>query len=238
MAQDMTLAAELRSELGKGANRRLRRKGQKVPGILYGGGEEPVTVAFAANELAKIMESEAFFSQIVTLELDGKPEQAILRDLQRHPATERVLHLDFLRIRADQALQVHVPIHFLNEDQCVGVRLGGGMISHNLIEVEVACLPGNLPEFIEVDMAPLEVGQSVYLTDLPLPEGVSIVALMYGDERNVPVASVQLPRGGLEEEEEAEAAELEEGEAEEGAEGEREEGEQQDSGADDEESDQ
>ncbi len=235
MAQDMTLVAELRSELGKGANRRMRRTAQKVPGILYGGGEEPVTLAFAVNDLAKIMQSEAFFSQIVTLDLNGSRQQVIVRDLQRHPATERVLHLDFLRIRGDQEIQLHVPIHFVNEDQCVGVTMSEGLISHSLIEVEISCLPGNLPEFIEVDMAELEVGQSVYLTDLPLPEGVEVVALMYGDERNVPVASVQLPRGGLEEE-----AELEEGALEEGAEGEEEQqdAEQRDSAADDQDSEQ
>lgn len=233
MAQDMTLVAELRSELGKGANRRMRRTAQKVPGILYGGGEEPVTLAFAVNDLAKIMQSEAFFSQIVTLDLNGSRQQVIVRDLQRHPATERVLHLDFLRIRGDQEIQLHVPIHFVNEDQCVGVTMSDGLISHSLIEVEISCLPGNLPEFIEVDMAELEVGQSVYLTDLPLPEGVEVVALMYGDERNVLVASVQLPRGGLEEE-----AELEEGALEEGAEGEEEQqdAEQRDSAADDQDS--
>ncbi len=235
MAQDMTLVAELRSELGKGANRRMRRLAQKVPGILYGGGEEPVTLTVAVNDLAKIMQSEAFFSQIVTLDLNGSRQQAIVRDLQRHPATERVLHLDFLRIRADREIQLHVPIHFVNEDQCVGVTMSEGLISHSLIEVEISCLPGDLPEFIEVDMAELEVGQSVYLTDLPLPEGVKVVALMYGDDRNVPVASVQLPRGGLEEEE---AAELEEGALEEGAEGEEEGDEQQDSAAGDEESEQ
>ena len=237
MAQDMTLAAEHRTETGKGANRRLRRAAQKVPGIIYGGGVEPVNVTFAANDLAKIMQGEAFYSQIVTLDVDGTKEQAIVRAMQRHPATERVLHLDFLRIRADQAIQLHVPIHFLNEDVCVGVTMNEGLIAHNLIEVEISCLPSNLPEYIEVDMADLDVGQSVYLADLPLPEGVQMVALMYGDDRNVPVASVQLPRGGLEEEE---AAELEEGALEEGAEGEEgdQEDDQQDSGADDADSEQ
>ena len=231
MAQNMTLNAELRSDVGKGAIRRLRRIAQKVPAILYGGGEEPVKLAFTANDLAKIMQSEAFYSQIVTLDVNGKQEQAIVRDLQRHPANERVLHLDFLRIRADQEIQVRVPLHFLNEDKCVGVVMNGATIAHNMIEVEVSCLPANLPEFIEVDMEEIDIGRSIYLADLQLPEGVVVVALMHGAERNVPVVSVQQPRGGLEEEEEA--AELEEGAPEEG----EEDGEQRDSAAEDEDSD-
>ena len=158
------------------------------------------------------MEQQAFFSQIIELNIDGESEPAVLRDLQRHPANERVLHLDFLRIQADKPIQISVPLRFLNEDTCVGVRQSGGNISHNLIEVEILCLPADLPTSLDVDVENLDLGQALHLSDLELPEGVSIVALSVGDEQNTPVVSVQAPRGGLEDEEEAGEEDLLEGE--------------------------
>ena len=181
--------------------RRLRKDAEKVPGVVYGGGKDPVTVAVELRLLSKAMEQQAFFSQIIQLKIDGKSEQAVLRDLQRHPANEKVLHLDFMRIRADRPIQINVPLRFLNEDDCIGVRQSGGNISRNLIEVEVTCLPAHLPEHLEVDIENLDMGQTVHLSDLELPEGVSIVALTYGEEHDTPVVSVQAPRGGLEDEE-------------------------------------
>jgi large subunit ribosomal protein L25 len=222
MSQQIEIHAELREDVGKGASRRLRRQAEKGPGIIYGGTDDPVALTMGSNELAKAMQLETFYSQILSVVVDGKGEQAVVRDLQRHPATERVLHIDFLRIRADRAIQVSIPLHFIDEDKCIGVRDEGGSIMHNMSEVEISCLPGDLPEFVEVFMAKVELNQAVHLSDLALPEGVSIVALMYGDDRDAQVVSVQMPRGGLEEEEELEvgaaAAEGEEGDAVEGGE--------------------
>ena len=207
MTQRIEIHAELRKDVGKGASRRLRRLADKVPGIIYGGDEDSVPVTLNSNELAKAMQLEAFYSQILNVVVDGKGQQAVVRDLQRHPASEKVQHIDFLRIRADRPIQVSVPIHFIDEDKCIGVKQGGGQIVHNMTEVEISCLPGDLPEFLEVYMAQVDVNQSVHLSDLALPEGVTIVALMHGADRDANVVSVQMPRGGLEEEEAAEAAE-------------------------------
>ena len=204
MSQNIEINAELRSDVGKGASRRLRRSGDKVPGIIYGAEEDPINLTLNTNELAKAMQSEAFFSQILDVKFDGKSQQAVLRDMQRNPATEKVLHVDFMRISANKPIQLSVPLHFVNEDKCKGVRLGGGTISHTMNEVEISCLPADLPEFIEVYMAELDVGEIIHLSDLALPQGVSIVALAHDDDRAV--ASVIMPRGGAEEEEELEAA--------------------------------
>ena len=215
MAEQCVLEAETRAGRGKSAVRRLRREANRVPGVVYGGGQDTVLVEVELRLLAKAMEDQAFFSQIIQLQIDGESEQAVLRDLQRHPANERVLHFDFMRIQADKPIQISVPLRFLNEDTCVGVRLSGGNISHNLIEVEITCLPAALPASIDVDVENLDLGQALHLSDLELPEGVVIVALATSDEHDTPVVSVQAPRGGLEdEEEEALEDELLEGEEE------------------------
>lgn len=195
MAQAIELRAEVRTATGKGANRRLRRLEGKVPGVIYGGGGEPTSLSFAYFELANAAAQESFYSQILTLDIGGNREQAIVRDMQRHPASERVTHIDFLRVRADQALTVSIPIHFLHEDRCVGVRLGGGSLSHNLTEVEVECLPKDLPQYIEVDVTDLAVGGSIHLSDLVLPEGVTIPSLSHGSDYDLQVVSVSAARG-------------------------------------------
>ena len=216
MSQNIEINAELRSDVGKGASRRLRRSGDKVPGIIYGAEEDPINLTLNTNELTKAMQSEAFFSQILDVKFDGKTQQAVLRDMQRNPATEKVLHVDFMRISANKPIQVSVPLHFVNEDKCKGVRLGGGTIAHTMNEVEISCLPRHLPEYIEVYMAELDVGELIHLSDLALPEGVTIVALSHDDDRAV--VSVLAPRVETEEEEEvleaAEAGEAAEGESE------------------------
>jgi large subunit ribosomal protein L25 len=213
MSDAIELTAELRADVGKGASRRLRRLENKIPAIIYGADEPPQTLSLGVNQLTKAMQAEAFYSQILSVVVDGKAQQAVVRDLHRNPANDRVLHIDFQRISADKEMHVSVPLHFINEDTCVGVKFGGGMITHSLTEVEVSCLPAALPEFIEVDMADVDTGSSVHLSDLVLPEGVTIVALTYGEDRDIPVSSVTVPRGGAEEEElldEAAAAEGEE----------------------------
>ena len=210
MAEQIVLCAEFRDDLGKGASRRLRRLEDKVPGVLYGGAVDPLPLSIAYRDLSKAMQEEAFFAQILELAVGDKTQSCVLREVQRHPATEKVQHVDFLRIREDLPLQMNVPLHFLNEESCVGVKLGGGRIAHNLIEVEISCLPRDLPEYIEVDVGELDVGSSVHLSDLELPEGVTIVALGLGEDRDIPVVSVTTRRGGvLDEEEEVEETEAE-----------------------------
>ena len=208
MSQKIEINAEVRTDVGKGASRRLRRSGERVPGIIYGATEDAVSLTLNANELGKAMQNETFFSQILDVKFDGKSQQAVLRDLQRNPASERVLHVDFMRISANKALHVNVPLHFVDEDRCKGVRLGGGTISHAMTEVEVSCLPADLPEYVEVFMAELDLNEIIHLSDLALPAGVTIIALSHDDDRAM--VSVQSPRGGGDEEEaglEATAAE-------------------------------
>ena len=158
MSDKIALTAEIRTDVGKGASRRLRRSGEKVPAIIYGAEDAPQNLTLAANELAKAMQQEAFYSQILDVVVDGKNNQAVVRDLQRNPASGKVLHIDFQRVSANKAINVSVPLHFVNEEQCVGVKIGGGIISHNLTEVEISCLPADLPEYLEVDMKDIDVG--------------------------------------------------------------------------------
>jgi large subunit ribosomal protein L25 len=198
MSQQIQITAELRADVGKGASRRLRRADQRVPGIIYGGAREPQPLTLNVNALSKAMEKEAFYSQILSIIVDGDAQPAVVRDIQRHPVSEKVRHIDFVRVTADQLIDVHVPLHFLNEEKCVGVRLSGGSINHNLNEITVRCLPGNLPEFIEVDLTDLDVGDSLHISDLKLPEGVQSVDLIYGTGHDLTVVSVQAPRGGAE----------------------------------------
>ena len=204
MPQHMKVVAELRRDVGKGASRRLRKAQDKVPGIIYGGGREPQPLTVNAAALKKSLESEAFFSQIIDVEVDGDSQQAVLRDIQRHPSSEKVQHVDFLRISADQELDVNIPLHFVNEDKCVGVRQGGGSIVHNTNEVVVRCLPKDLPEYIEVDMSNLDLGDSLHLSDLVLPPNVRLLELIHGGDHDTSVVSVLSPRGGGMVDEEAE----------------------------------
>ncbi|MCU7799010.1 MAG: 50S ribosomal protein L25/general stress protein Ctc [gamma proteobacterium symbiont of Lucinoma myriamae] len=193
MSATFTLAAELRTDTGKGASRRLRHE-NRVPAIIYGSDKEPAMLTLRHDDIFHACADEAFFSHILTIEYDGKSEQVIIKDMQRHPAKIQIMHADFQRIDADHALHVNVPIHFLNEDSSVGVK-GGGIVSHEMTEIEVSCLPKDLPEFIEVDMVHLDVGDSIHLTDIVLPEGVSSVILMQGEGHDQAVAAIHMPRG-------------------------------------------
>jgi len=204
MLQQIEIVAELRKDVGKGASRRLRRAAEQVPGIIYGGGDDPAPLVVNGNALAKAMQQESFYSQIINVIVDGKSQQAVVRDLQRNPFNEKVLHIDFMRISADRVIEVSVPLHFVDQDKCVGVKLGGGNIIHNMTEVEISCLPGDLPQYIEVFMAEVGLNEAVHLSDLALPPGVTIVALGHGDDRDDIVVSVQSPRGGSDEDEAAE----------------------------------
>ncbi|MRI32211.1 50S ribosomal protein L25 [Endozoicomonas sp. OPT23] len=208
MSEAIVLNAVARKDVGKGASRRLRRE-ELVPAIIYGGEQEPTQVTLEARAIRKALETETFYSQIINLEVDGASQQVILKDLQRHPAKEFAMHIDFLRVDATHAVTTHIPLHFLNEEACVGVKAGGA-ITHARVEVEVKCLPADLPEFIEVDMADVELGGHVHLSDLTIPAGVELVAMLQGEGHDLDVASVQATRGGKDDE--AEEASEEAGE--------------------------
>ena len=189
---DFALNAEVRSDLGKGASRRLRRNVAMVPAVIYGGEKAPQSISLLAKDFAKLLENEAAYSHVLSLNVAGSNESVIIKALQRHPAKGYVLHADFVRVVAGQKLTAHVPLHFLNQETSVGVKQQGGEVSHILAEVEVSCLPKDLPEFIEVDMAKVEVGQIVHLADLKLPKGVELVALAHGND--LAVANIHASR--------------------------------------------
>lgn len=212
MAINFQLSGEVRGDNGKGASRRLRRLG-KVPAILYGGGEDPLPLSLDHNELLRNLEHESFYSHILNVNVGKKSHQAILKDIQRHPARRQVLHLDLQRVRADEEVRVHIPLHFLNEETAVGVKQGG-VLSRHLIDVEIDCLAKDLPEFIEIDVGELGIGDSIHLSELKVPGGVKIVALSHGAEYDQQVVSIHHARVSEEPEEAAEeAAETPEAEA-------------------------
>jgi len=186
---DFTLNAEARSDLGKGASRRLRRLASLVPAVVYGGDKAPESISMLAKEIAKLLENEAAYSHIIELNVGGTKQNVIIKALQRHPAKGHVLHADFVRVVAGQKLTAHVPVHFINEAAAVKK---GGEISHVVAEVEVSCLPKDLPEFIEVDLADAEIGSIIHLSNIKAPKGVEFVALAHGND--LAVANVHAPR--------------------------------------------
>jgi len=196
-AEEFELNCTVRTDLGKGASRRLRRLNDDIPAVLYGGSEDPISLTIAHKDIAKATENEAFFSHIITLNVGKKKQKAVIKALQRHPAKAILMHADFQRVSDDQKITVNVPIHFLNEDKCAGVKTGGGSIIKTLNEIEIHCFPKDLPEFIDVDMILLEIGEAVHLADITLPEGVASVALAAGNDLSV--ATVQAPRAEVEE---------------------------------------
>ncbi|QJD30746.1 50S ribosomal protein L25/general stress protein Ctc [Methylococcus geothermalis] len=192
MVGSFEFEAELRHQLGKGASRRLRHAG-KVPAVLYGGGGEPVPLLLEHHKVVKSLENEATYSHVLTIRFDGREESAILKAVQRHPAKPIVMHMDFLRVNAADKIRVHVPLHFINQESSVGVKRGG-VVSHSMVDVEVHCFSKDLPEYIEVDLAQLDIGDIVHLSDLKLPAGVEIHALTQGAGHDLPVVSVHAPR--------------------------------------------
>ena len=216
MAEKIDLIAENREDSGKGASRRLRRSG-KIPAIIYGAGEPARALVFDRNSLLRQMENESFFSSVLTVQVNGKEQAAIVKDLQRHPALETVLHVDLQRIVADEKIRMKVPLHFLNEETAVGVKLGGGTVSRMQTEVEVSCLPKDLPEYLGVDVEDMELDQMLYLSDIKLPEGVELTDLTAEQPRNDPIVTIHILMIA-EEPEEVEGEELE-GEELEGVEG-------------------
>ncbi len=206
MAKTHELSVALRTDEGKGASRRLRRTGS-VPAIVYGGGElGPVSIQLAHKDVFMASQSEWFYSSILDLNLNGDVQKVLLRDMQRHPFKAQILHLDFLRINEGEEIRVRVPLHFLNQDTSPAGKTAGVIIMHEVTEVEVACLPKDLPEYIEVDLAGLKVDDIIHLSQLGLPAGVQIPELKLGKEHDITVVSAKLGR----EEVDAEPAEGEE----------------------------
>ncbi|HAI70312.1 MAG TPA: 50S ribosomal protein L25 [Gammaproteobacteria bacterium] len=193
--QTFELDTQLRTERGKAENRRLRRAGY-VPAVMYGAGKEPIALSLSHNELLKRLENKSFFSRILTVNINNQTEKAVLKDLQRHPYRPLILHMDLQRISETEKLQMLMPLHFINEDKCVGVKQNAGVISHHENEVEIRCLPKDLPESIEVDLEAIDINQILHLSNLVLPENVELVALGQGKTGpDLPVVSVHLARG-------------------------------------------
>jgi len=207
MGFEFKLSLETRADKGKGASRRLRHS-DMVPGIIYGDGKGSVSVSIAHKDLAYQLDNEAFYSHILDVTVDGgKAENVVLKDLQRHPSKARVLHFDLLRVNANEKIIMNVPLHFIGEDVAPGVKLQGGNVSHHSIDVEISCLPKDLPEFLTVDISKLNVGDAAHLSDIVVPDGVTVVALTHGAEHDQPVASIHLPRGAIDDDDDDAATE-------------------------------
>lgn len=188
--QSFEVEAIVRHDMGKGASRRLRRE-KKVPGVVYGGKKEAVSVSFEHNKLAKALENEAFYSHILTLKTGTDSDRVILKAVQRHPFKPVIMHVDFQRINMNEKLHMHIPLHFIGDEEAPGVKEGGN-ISHIMSDVEVSCLPADLPEFLEVDISHMGMNDILHLSDIKLPKGVEIVALTHEDDK--PVVSIHMPR--------------------------------------------
>ncbi len=212
--EDFIVNAEARTAQGKGASRRLRREG-KVPAILYGGKSEPSNLQIGSHELAHHLEHEAFFSHILVIKTDQGEEKAVLKDVQRHPSKAQILHVDFQRVVAGQAIKMHVPLHFINEGSAPASKQGG-VIEHLAADVEILVLPKDLPEFIEVDLGELEMDVTVHLSEIKLPKGVKLAVLEHGGD-DAGIAVAHKPRAVVDTDEAADAGDEASGEAEEGS---------------------
>jgi large subunit ribosomal protein L25 len=203
MSASFTLNAQVRTDEGKGASRRLRRLEARVPAVIYGGSGAAQSISLELREIIKALESEAFYSHVLTLNLDGKPQQAVLKDLQRHPVKGVPMHADFLRVDSTHKLTMRIPLHYTNQEACVGVKTEGGAISIMATDVEISCLPAKLPEFLEVDMLGVHLGTTLHLSSIKLPEGVEIPVLALGHDHDQPIANVHTPKTGGDAEAEA-----------------------------------
>ena len=207
--------AKERKSKGTGASRRLRHKGT-TPGILYGGVKDAISLEIDTKELFMQFRHEAFHASILTLNLEGKKESVILRDFQMHPVRNNIQHIDFQRINENEKINVKVPFHFVNEDTAPGVKLEGGLVSHIMTEIDISCLPKDLPQYIEVDLGELAMGESIHLSEVTVPEGVELTTLT--DENDPAITSISKPKVVVEEEVVTEASEEGEEEDAEGAE--------------------
>ena len=189
MSEQVNLNATNRDEEGKSSSRQLRRAGS-VPAVIYGGEKDPIRISILEKDIAKAAEIPGFATQILNINISGEEQNVILKELQRHPATQRVLHADLQRVNPDTKISISVPVRFLNEDICMGVKMHGGAISRLINNIDITCLASNLPEYLEVDVAELDVGDSVFLSALNLPEGVEIPSLALGEDRDQAVVSI------------------------------------------------
>ena len=226
MSEQVNLSAAERSSEGKSSNRNLRRSGF-IPGVVYGGKEEPKKISIMEKDIVKASEVAGFATQILRISIEGKEVDVVIKEIQRHPATARVLHADFMRVDPDSKITLVVPIRTLNDENCVGVKASGGQVNHLINDVEISCLASNLPEQLEIDVLELDIGDTVSLSEIKLPEGVEITLLAQAEDRDQAVVSITEAREMIIEEEEVEL-EGEELEGEEGEEGEGEEGETED----------
>ena len=189
MSEQVNLNATSRDVEGKSSSRQLRRAGS-VPAVIYGGEKDPIRISILEKDIAKAAEIPGFATQILNINISGEEQNVILKELQRHPATQRVLHADLQRVNPDTKISISVPVRFLNEDICMGVKMHGGAISRLINNIDITCLASNLPEYLEVDVAELDVGDSVFLSALNLPEGVEIPSLALGEDRDQAVVSI------------------------------------------------
>ena len=202
MSENFIVTAEPRQDVGKGASRRLRHTG-KVPAVIYGAGKDAVSISLDHDEMLHHLEHEAFYSHILTVSVSGAEEKAVLKDVHRHPGKPKIMHVDFQRVSDKDKLHMHVPLHFVGEDVAPGVKIGGGIFSHLMTSIDISCLAKDLPEYIEVDVSGMQLGDALHLSDLKLPTGVDILALAQGEDHDLPVVSIHAPRGGGAEVEEA-----------------------------------
>jgi large subunit ribosomal protein L25 len=207
MSDSHIINAEMRDVQGTGASRRLRHAGQ-VPAVLYGAGKDPAMLTLDHNSLYHNLEDESFHSSILTVDIAGKKEKAILRDVQMHPYKQLIMHIDLQRISATDKIHMSIPLHFTGGDEAPGVKIEGGIVSHLITELDIICLPDNLPEFISVDVSELHLGDSIHLSEITLPEGVESTTLSHGGD-DLAVVTVVAVRGSIEEEVTEEAVEEE-----------------------------
>jgi len=189
MSEQVNLNAENREVEGKSSSRQLRRAGS-VPAVIYGGKEEPLRISILEKDIAKASEVPGFATQILNISISGKDQNVIVKEIQKHPATMRVLHADLMRVDPDTKISISVPVRFINEDSCVGVKIHGGVVSHLINNIDITCLASNLPEYLEVDVEAMDIGDSIFLSALNLPEGVEIPSLALGEDRDQAVVSV------------------------------------------------
>lgn len=198
---DFMLNATVRHDQGKGASRRLRRANQQIPAVIYGGSKLPQSIAVEKTAFYKAIEDESFFSSIITLKIEGSKEEVVVRDLQRHPFKPLLIHADFLRINAKEEITMSVPLHVSGEDVCVGIKDQDGELHLLANDVAISCLPKHLPDFLEIDISHVEVGSTLHLSDLTLPEGVTSVDLSHGEDHDTAILSVSKKQEFTEDEE-------------------------------------
>ncbi|MFA6408624.1 MAG: 50S ribosomal protein L25/general stress protein Ctc [Gammaproteobacteria bacterium] len=198
MSTIFTIIAQNRADVGKGASRRLRRS-DLVPAIVYGAGKEPVNITVEQIKFLQALSNEAFYTRILTLKINDQEEKVVLRDLQRHPYEPRILHADFQRVSTSEKITMRIPLHFKGGDVSPGVKLKGGVVAHLLSDIDIRCLPADLPEYVDVDLSAMDIDQTLHLSDLKLPKNTEIPGLVKDSPNDRAVASVHIPRAVVEE---------------------------------------